>query len=158
MKPTNVRVLALLAACAALAGYLGLRVAYLRLPPLPGTAPILLLLLAAAEAAAAVSVRARLAGRPRTRPIAVLAVARVAAWAKASSLVGALAAGVYAALIVYTAGRQGRPGPAHDLPIAVTGAGASLALAAAALLLERVCRVPRVPPGPDAPPGSSAGE
>jgi hypothetical protein len=158
VKPTRIRVLLGFAVAAGLAAYLVLRLVYLALPPLPGAAPILLFLLAAADAVAASTVRGRLAGRPGTRPIVPLAVARVAAWAKASSVVGALATGAYAGLVGYTAVRLGAPGPAHDLPLAAAGVLGSLALVAAALWLEWVCRVPRVPPGPDQPDAWPAGE
>ncbi|HVA60678.1 MAG TPA: DUF3180 domain-containing protein [Mycobacteriales bacterium] len=143
MRPTRPVVLAAVFAAVALAAFVGARVVYSALPPLPVSAPVLLFVLALAEAGMAQSVRSRLQGRPRTKPIMPLAVARVAALAKASSLAGAVFAGGYAGLLGYLASH----GAGRDVPIGAAGFVGAVALVVAALLLEGVCRVPRPPAG-----------
>jgi hypothetical protein len=131
-------------------GYLIARYDYESLPTIPVTAPVLLVLFGLLEAGLAQSVRARLQGRPGTRPILPLTVARTAALAKASSLVGALSAGGYAGLLAYTAATiTGSQPEARDARISAIGTAASVLLVLAAQFLERVCRVP--PPPDDRP-------
>ena len=60
-----------------------------------------LAVLAIAEFYLAAVTRARLAGRPGTRPVDPLVVARFVALAKASSIVGSLAAGGYAGYLLW---------------------------------------------------------
>jgi uncharacterized protein DUF3180 len=115
----------------------------------PRLAPLLILLIALAEAYTASMTRARLAGRPGTRPVNPLVVARLAALAKASSLVGALAFGAYAGFLGYVA-QLSTPVASTDTRTAALGTGCSLGLVAAALLLERACRAPTPPD--DEPP------
>jgi hypothetical protein len=107
--------------------------------------PVSLLLLAAAEGYTAYTTRARLAGRPRTRPIEPITVARIAALAKASSPVAALAAGAYTGFLAYVAQIQG-PQVSRDIRTGIAGLVCGLVLAGAALALERVCRVKPPPP------------
>lgn len=146
MKPTRPATLVALILVGGATAYLLLRLVYASLPPLSATGPALLFLLGVLEAGVANVIRARLAGRPRTRPIMPIAVARVAALAKASSAVGALVAGGYLGVIGYTAPSTGHPDPAHDLAIGIAGALAAALLVTCAVLLERACRTPRVPP------------
>lgn len=153
MRPTRAWVLALVAIVAGVGVYVLTREAYDALPTPPVYAPLWLALLALAEGYTAYTTRARLAGRPRTRPIHPITVARIAALAKASSLVGALVGGGYAGFLGYVAARSEAPRPAHDARTAAFAVAAALLLTVAALLLERVCRVPK-PPEP--PPGSPA--
>ena len=110
----------------------------------PRFAPLWILLIALAEAYTASMTRARLTGRPGTRPINALVVARLAALAKASSPVGALAFGAYAGFLGYVA-QLGSNVAHRDTRTAALGTGCSLGLVAAALLLERVCRAPKPP-------------
>ncbi|MDX6221367.1 MAG: hypothetical protein QOD91_421, partial [Frankiales bacterium] len=86
MKPTSVRWLALVAAVTGVLAYLVVDISYGSLPRVPTYAPVSLVFLAVAEGVCAASIRARLAGRPGTRPVEPLAVARLAALAKASGL------------------------------------------------------------------------
>lgn len=152
MRPTRWWTLLLLAAAAAAIAYLLTAAFYARMASPPGYAPVSLLLLAVAEAYTAALTRARLAGRAGTRPINPLVAARLAALAKASSPVGALALGLYAGFLVHVA-RQAGPVAANDTRTAAIGTGAGVALVLAALALERVCRVKRPPD--DEPPGGS---
>jgi len=147
VKPTRVSVLVLLAAAAGGIGYLLTSSFYADLPPLPLYAPVFLVVLAAAEGYTAATTAARLAGRPGTQPIHPLTVARIAALAKATSPVAALAAGAYAGCLAYVAQLSG-PHARDDLRTAAIGVGASVLLAVAALAMERVCRVktPKTPP------------
>ncbi len=142
MKPTRWPVLVLVAVVAGGVGYAVDHAFYVTSAALvaPYT-PVTLLLLAIAEAFLARSTRARLAGRPRTRPIHPITVARTAALAKASSPVGALAVGWYAALLAEVVPHLDAPRPAGDARVAVAGIVTGALLVAAALLLERVCRV-----------------
>ena len=95
------------------------------------------------ELALARSVRARLAGRPGTRPIAPLTVARVAALARASATTAALATGVWAGLLLDRLTRLGdADAAARDALVAGGGALTGLLLVAGSLRLEGVCRVP----------------
>lgn len=148
MRPTRLSVLAALVLFAAAAGWALAEIAYGSLPPLPRYAPATLLLLAVAVGWTAASVRARLQGRPGTRPIVPMAVARHAALAKACSGAGALFAGFWAGVLIYTGSRLDQRAAASDALTSVLGIVAALALVAAALWLERVCRVPRPPAKP----------
>jgi hypothetical protein len=155
MRPTRVGTLLVTALLAGLVVFVLVREFYSDLPRLPGTAALSTFLLAAAEAFAAPSIRARLAGRPGTKPIMPIVVARTAALAKASSELGALFAGAWAGVAAYTVPRRHLAAPRDDTTTAVVGFVAALLLVAAALWLENVCRVKTPPPGepPPAEPG-----
>ncbi len=120
--------------------------------PVP-TAPIVVFAaLAVLEVLLAYNTRTRLdrrPGRPRVEP---LVVARYVVLAKASSLAGALFAGFYGGLGAYLLIDTRRWG-GQQLPAAIAGFVASLALVAAALWLERSCRVPPPPEDREPPPG-----
>jgi hypothetical protein len=75
-----------------------------------------------------------------------LAVARYVVLAKASSLAGAIFAGFTLAVTLWLFIEAQRVShAAKALPVAGLSVGASLALVAAALWLERACRVPEDP-------------
>lgn len=157
MRPTRGWLLALLALGTLAVGYLIVQQAYGDLPPLPRYAPTSLLLLALAEVITASAVRAHLSGRSTTRNWTALTVARAAVLAKASSVGGALAAGSYGALAVYTVGRWGQLDAARtDAVTSGLGVIAAMALIAAALWLEWSCRLPEPPSSPE-PPRSTPG-
>jgi hypothetical protein len=124
------------------AAYLVTRHSYDSLPSPRVYALLWLVLLALAEAYIAVVTRARLAGRSGTRAIDPLVVARLAALAKASSVVGAAAAGAYAGFLGWVA-QISSPTANDDTTTAAIGVASGAALIAAALLLEWVCRVPK---------------
>jgi len=147
VRPTRLRSLAAVTVVIGVAAYFVVRSVYRDLPPLPRYAPGSLLVVALGEAFTAASVRARLAGRPRTKPIDPIAVARTAALAKASSLAGAVALGLYGGLLVYTLGERDRVAAAGaDAVVSGVGVAAGLALGVAALVLERACRRRDRPP------------
>jgi hypothetical protein len=142
VKPTRWYVLALVGAVAGGAAYLVTKSNYNDLPSPKAYALLWLVVLAAAEGYTAVLTRARLAGRSGTRAIDPLVVARLAVLAKASSIVGAAAAGGYAGFLGWVA--QVSSTTANDDSVTASfGVGVGLALVGAALLLEWVCRVPK---------------
>lgn len=143
MRPTRWSVLLACMLLAAVGGYLLAEVAYGRLPPLPGYAPITLVLLAGTEVAMAKVVRDRVHRRSvrGARPLHPVQVARSAALAKASSPTGALLLGGYLGLFAWTLPREADQAAADAIVCAVSAA-ASFALVVAALLLERACRTP----------------
>lgn len=135
--------LLLAAALAAVFGYLLAATSYAQIPPLPALAPVSLVLLAVAEAAMAYVVRGKVRGRAGGRPLHPLQVARAAVLAKASSLGGALVAGTYGGIFLWTFGRRGEVATyGDDARVSGLAAGAALLLALTALLLERSCRTP----------------
>ena len=151
MRPTRIRDLLLAALGAAIAAWLAVRTFYGDLPPLPPTFAVTTFLVAMTELFLAQSIRGRLAGLPRTKPIMPIAVARAAALAKASSLLGALAVGAWAGTLLHLGSswelRQARA----DAVVAGVSIAVSLLLTVAALRLEKACRVPDVPELPDPP-------
>jgi len=151
MTPTRPRTLLLLAFVSGLVTYVLFRWRYSSLPPVPLTAAVTTSGLAVAELFLGPGTRARLAGRPGTKPIMPIAVARIAALAKASSALGALMAGVWLGVGAYVLPRWDLDTPRRDAVRAAAGLGAALLLVVAALRLENVCRVP--PPPPEAEPG-----
>ena len=69
-----------------------------------------------------------------------MTVARLAALAKASSVVGALLGGGYAGFLGWVSQRSSQAA-SHDTATATVAVALSLLLVAAALFLEHVCRV-----------------
>lgn len=150
MKPTSARTLIVMALIAGIVSYAVIRVIYSNVPEVPTLAPVSVFLIGLIELQASFAVRARLDGRPGTKPIMPLVVARFAALAKASSLAGAAVGGAWAALVIYTIPKIGELRVAgHDTLIAGLGVAAAAVLVTGALLLERACRVRR-PPQPSA--------
>jgi hypothetical protein len=102
--------------------------------------------LAVLEGYLALTTRARLEHRPGREPVDPLAVARFVVLAKASSLTGAMFAGFYLGVLAWLLVEQARLGAADarssDLPTSAVGVVGALALTAAAIWLERACRVP----------------
>jgi hypothetical protein len=144
MRPTRARELAVAVLVAGVLAYLLLVWTYRTLPQLPRTGPLSVFVIAVLELQTASITRRRLAGRPGTKPIMPITVARLAVLAKASSLTAAVMAGGWAALLAYTAAHLNAYGTAGaDLITAGLGLGSAVALVVAALLLERVCRVRR---------------
>jgi hypothetical protein len=151
MTPTRPRTLLLLALLAGGVAYVLFRARYGDLPPVPRTVALTTFVLAVAELFMAPSLRARLDGRPRTKPILPIAVARTAAFAKASSAIGAPVAGFMLGVEAYVLGRLDLAAAKTDAVSAGLAVASSVLLVVAALRLEGVCRVP--PPPPEAEPG-----
>lgn len=153
VRPTNVATLVLVAVSAAIIGWVLFDRFYGSIPAMSSLPALTLLILAAVEGIVAVSTRGRLGRRPGVEPVNPLVVARYVLVAKASSVAAALFGGGYLGVLVWVWANRGRLAAANDdvLPTALGVAGAALLLAAA-LFLERSCRIP---PGPDdePPPG-----
>ncbi len=167
MTPTRVRTLLAVALSCGLLFWLVLRVIYLTLPPLPWSAAPTLLLLAIVEGATGWSVRVRLRARQDSgvgrrggarRPIPPMAVARLAALAKASSLAAAIFGGLAAGALAYLSPSLSKPAPRADALASGATLAAAILLGLAALYLEYNCRVPPPPkPPPGAPPNGHPG-
>jgi hypothetical protein len=152
MTPTKARTLLLTGLICAVGMWLLLRQVYTSLPPLPWSGVPALGLLAFAEAITGWNVRARLAGRGT--PIPPIAVARIAALAKASSLAGALIGGLAAGFLIYVSASLDKSAYRSDALVSGATLGAALLLVAAALYMEYGCRVRNGhDPDQDAEPG-----
>lgn len=151
IAPTRFRDLAGYAAAVTLISWLAMRQWYGDLPRLGWFVPLSLLLLAVAEVLAANNLRARIRGAPGFRALQPLVAARSLALAKASSLIGAVALGVWAGLLVYVVPKLGFLAAAGaDTVTGVVGVTTAAALVGAALWLEYCCRAP-TPPDRDNP-------
>lgn len=140
MKPTRTWTLVASGVACAVVAWGVLRLTYTTLPALPWTAVPALLILALAETWSGRTVRARLRGRGT--PIHPIAVARLAALAKASSLAAAVIGGFAAGVLVYVAGSLDKAAYRSDAYSAGGTLGSAIVLIAAALYLEHGCRVP----------------
>jgi hypothetical protein len=144
MRPTSISVLVVACLVAAAAGWLLLSFFYNDWPAPPWLPVIVLVALAFAEAFLAQNTAARVQRRPGAPPVEPLAVARYAVLAKASSLAGALYAGYSIGQLTFFVFEPTKF--ARDaVPAAAGSVLGSLALVAAALWLERSCRVPDQP-------------
>jgi len=145
MNETRPWTLVAVAAATALVVWLIVRLTFTKLPPLPWTAVPALLILAIAESFSGRNLRARIQGRRGGKPLAPIAVARMAALAKASSLGGAVFGGFGAGFLVYTLGSIDKAVPRRDAISAGATLAAAIVLVAAALYLEHCCRAPTPP-------------
>jgi Protein of unknown function (DUF3180) len=145
VKPTRPRALLLTGVLAAAVTWALLTVVYAKLPPLTWTGVPALLIAAGIEAWAGRDLRARIEGRPGTKPAPPLFVARIVALAKASSQVAALLGGVSVGFVIYLSDMLDATTPRNDMITAGVSFGSSLVLLAAALYLEYCCRVPHNP-------------
>jgi hypothetical protein len=143
LRPTRPLGVAVAAGLGLLAGLGLFGLGYAALPALPTTAPVSLALIAAAELFLAGSVRARLAGRPGTRPVLPEVVARTAVVARASVLVAGAAAGFWLGAVAVVAPKVADLAVARrDTAVAGGALVLSIGLLLAALRLERACRIP----------------
>jgi hypothetical protein len=140
MRPTRWPVLLLVAVVVGLFGYVGTDRWYDDLPVPHLLSLIWVAALAVVELYVAAVTRARLAGRTGTKPIHPISVARLAAFAKASSVVAAVVGGGYAGFFGWVVQRHSAAAN-HDTQIAAVAVALCVVLAVAALVLERVCRV-----------------
>jgi hypothetical protein len=148
MRPTSVSVLVVAGLSAAAVAWLLLSAFYESWPPLPWLPIILIAALAAGEIILAQNTAARVQRKRGAPPVDPLAVARYAVLAKASSLAGALYSGFSAGVLAWLA-LEPTKAARDDVPAAIAGVVASLALVGAALYLERSCRVPDQPDRPE---------
>jgi hypothetical protein len=134
---------------AAVVVFLGARVTYGELPPLPLLAGATLLLIAVVDVVLALNMRPRVKHRPGTEPVDSLTAARAVALAKASSMAGAIMAGVWIGLLTYLTPLLGTVEAARtDTIAAVIGLISAAALIAAGLWLENSLRNPDEPEEP----------
>ncbi|MEV1117092.1 DUF3180 domain-containing protein [Actinosynnema sp. NPDC049800] len=146
MRFTKPRDLLAAGLVAGLLAHLLIRLAYDTLPPLPTFAGFTLLVIAVVNLWLAFSLRARILRKPGARPVEPLTAARAVAFAKASSLLGAIMLGAWAGVLAYVLPARGEFEAAdHDVLSASVGAGCAALLIAAALWLERCCKTPDDP-------------
>ncbi|WP_250000730.1 DUF3180 domain-containing protein [Actinoplanes sp. M2I2] len=148
MRPTSISVLVVAGLAAAAVGWLLLSLSYSTLPHLPWSPVIVLAVLAVAEGLLAQNTAARIQRKPGAPRVDPLAVARYVALAKASSLVGAISTGFSVGLLAWLA-MEPTQAARDDLPVAIGGVVTAVALVAAALWLERACRIPEQPDSKD---------
>ena len=144
MRPTSISALVVAALAAAAVAWLLLSIFYAEWPPLPWLPIIVIAALAVMESYLAQNTAARVQRKPGAPRVEPLAVARYAVLAKASSLAGALYAGFSVGVLAWLVLEPTRAAR-DDVPAAIGGVVASLALVGAALWLERACRVPEQP-------------
>lgn len=128
------------------------------LPSVPVAAPVVLALIAVALFATALSIRTRLRAQRERRPgakgVNPLAAARAVVFGQASALVASLVVGLYGGtglyLVMYRLDMAPRREQAIYAGLAVL---AGVAVVAAALFLERVCKIPE---DDDQPPRGGA--
>ncbi|MCK2213966.1 DUF3180 domain-containing protein [Actinomadura sp. ATCC 31491] len=118
---------------------------YSDLPLLPWTAIPTVLLLALGEGYSAWATKARIDRKPGTKPVEPLAVARLAALAKASAYAGAAFGGLFAGFALHTVQILDRETPRSEFFVAAGSFVACVVLVVAALYLEHACRVPKGP-------------
>jgi uncharacterized membrane protein len=161
LRPTNPATLVVAALGMGVLAWLCMRRFFGDIPDLNWLPGLTLAGLAVVEVVAAQTTRARVERRPGSGRINPLLVARYAVLAKASSLGGAIFAGTYAGVTLWALVERDQLAVAEkNLPPAIAGLVGGLALTAAALLLERACRVPPPPedkdnPNGGGPPGAS---
>jgi hypothetical protein len=116
------------------------------LPSVPLAAPVVLALIAAVLLATALSLRARLKAQRERRPgakgVDPLVAARAVVFGQASALVAALVAGMYGGTGIVLLELLDIPARRDQAVYAGFSVVAGIAVIAAALFLERVCRLP----------------
>ncbi|MFJ6729685.1 DUF3180 domain-containing protein [Streptomyces sp. NPDC091281] len=116
------------------------------LPSVPLAAPIVLAVIAVILLATALSIRARLRAqrerRPEAKGVDPLMAARAVVFGQASALVAALVAGMYGGTGVFLLESLDIPARRDQAIYAGFSVLAGLGVIAAALFLERVCKLP----------------
>ncbi|GGQ28801.1 DUF3180 domain-containing protein [Streptomyces roseolilacinus] len=157
MRQLRVKVLAGLFVAAGVLSWGGARLwdAFGTLPSVPLAAPIVLAAIAAVLAATALSLRSRLKAQRERRPgakgVEPLMAARAVVFGQASALVTAAVSGMYGGTGAFLLGFLDVPARRDQAVYAGFAVLAGIAVVAAALFLERVCRLPE----DDEPPGAS---
>jgi len=144
MHPTSLRLLLTTSVVGFGVGFLGARFWDLQTgapPAVPWAAPLTLFVLAASFAIAAITLRPRIERRPGHRPLDPFVAARTAVLALAGSRAGAAVAGVYLGYAGFLLVDLVNDYRRRMVLIAAVAALAGVALAAAALWLERICRI-----------------
>ncbi|POX49384.1 DUF3180 domain-containing protein [Streptomyces sp. Ru72] len=148
MKELRVRTLVAVFVVAGVLSWAGARLwdAVGTLPRVPLAAPVVLALIAVVLLATALSLRARLKAQRERRQDAKgvdpLMAARAVVFGQASALVAALVAGMYGGTGVFLLGSLDMPSRRDQAIYAGFSVVAGIAVIAAALFLERVCKLP----------------
>ncbi|GAB7061645.1 DUF3180 domain-containing protein [Streptomyces mexicanus] len=148
MKELRIRVLIGVFVVAGVLSWAGARLwnAVGTLPSVPLAAPIVLALIAVVLLSTALSLRARLKAQRERRPgakgVDPLMAARAVVFGQASALVAALVAGMYGGTGVFLLELLDIPTRRDQALYAGFSVLAGLAVIAAALFLERVCKLP----------------
>jgi hypothetical protein len=159
MHPTSLRLLLTTSVVGFGVGFLGARFWDLQTgapPAVPWAAPLTLLVLAASFAIAAITLRPRIERRQGHRPLDPFVAARTAVLALAGSRAGAAVAGVYLGYAGFLLVDLVNDYRRRMVLIAAVAALAGVALAAAALWLERICRIKGDDDDPSDPSASAA--
>ncbi|MEW2493028.1 DUF3180 domain-containing protein [Streptomyces nodosus] len=148
MKELRIRTLAAVFVVAGVLSWAGARLwsSVGSLPRVPLAAPIVLALIAAVLLATALSLRSRLKAQRERRPgakgVDPLMAARAVVFGQASALVASLVAGMYGGTGVFLLGSLDIPVIRDQAIYAGLSVVAGIAVIAAALFLERVCKLP----------------
>ncbi|GGR86426.1 hypothetical protein GCM10010269_27030 [Streptomyces humidus] len=148
MRELRIRVLAGVFVVAGILSWAGARLwnSIGTFPSVPLAAPIVLALIAVVLAATALSLRARLKAqrerRPEAKGVDPLMAARAVVFGQSSALVAALVSGMYAGTGVFLLESLDIPARRDQAIYAGASVLAGIAVIAAALFLERVCRLP----------------
>ncbi|MER6346140.1 DUF3180 domain-containing protein [Streptomyces sp. NPDC001595] len=148
MRELRIRVLAGVFVVAGVLSWAGARLwnSVGTLPSVPLAAPVVLALIATVLTATALSLRARLKAQRERRPgakgVDPLMAARAVVFGQASALVAALVAGMYGGVGVFLLESLDIPARRDQAIYAGFSVLAGIAVIAAALFLERVCKLP----------------
>ncbi|MFF4084636.1 DUF3180 domain-containing protein [Streptomyces sp. NPDC001777] len=148
MKQLRLGVLAGLFAAAGVLSWSGARLwdSLGSLPSVPLAAPIVLAVIAVILLATAFSIRSRLRAQRERRPgakgVEPLMAARAVVFGQASALVVALVSGMYGGVGVFLLGSLDVPARRDQAIYAGFAILAGIAVVAAALWLERICKLP----------------
>ncbi|MER5648241.1 DUF3180 domain-containing protein [Streptosporangium sp. NPDC002524] len=143
MKPTRPGVLVGIFLVFAILTWGLLKPLYSDLPTVPWTAIPTVLLLAIGEFYSGWMTKARIERKPDTKPVEPLAVARLAALAKASAYGGAIFGGIFAGFTLYTVELLEQEVPRRDFFITGGSLLVCVLLICSALYLEHCCKVPK---------------
>ncbi|MDL2075311.1 DUF3180 domain-containing protein [Streptomyces sp. GXMU-J15] len=148
MRELRIRVLAGVFVVALVLSWAGARLwnSIGTLPSVPLAAPIVLALIAAVLLATALSIRSRLKAQRERRPgakgVDPLMAARAVVFGQSSALVAALVAGMYGGTGIFLLESLDIPARQDQAIYAGFSVLAGIAVIAAALFLQRVCRLP----------------
>ncbi|WP_428953205.1 DUF3180 domain-containing protein [Streptomyces sp. cg35] len=148
MKQLRIRTLAGLFVVAGVLSWAGARLwdSLGTLPRVPLAAPIVLAVIAVVLLATALSIRSRLRAqrerRPEAKGVDPMMAARALVFGQASALVAALVAGMYGGAGAFLLESLDIPSRRDQAIYAGFSVLAGIAVIAAALFLERVCRLP----------------
>jgi hypothetical protein len=152
MSFTRPRDLVVVGVVAAVLAYVVVRLSYQRIPPLPRFAGLAAALVGLGEAVAGFGLRRRIRPRERTnsglplrQPVPPLTAARAVMAAKATSLAGALVAGLWVGLLLYVLPSWSAIAAAQaDAVTGIIGLVGAVIMIGGALFLEYCCQAPGV--------------